>query len=56
MQSQRPEMSSAIVKMAEDLMSVGLYDPQALFQVIYPQTHKVHYSTVRRAIHLAKTR
>ena len=35
-------------------MEEGIYDQHDLFNLIYPTSRK-HYSTVRRAIHIAKS-
>lgn len=43
-----------LIKQVKDLLDQGVYDPQELFDIVYPHSRK-HYSTVRTAIHLAKT-
>lgn len=43
-----------LIQRARDLIAEGVYDPNDLFNLIYPNSRK-HYSTVRTAIHLAKT-
>lgn len=44
-----------LIKEVGRLMTEGVYDPHELFNRIYPNSRK-HYSTVRMAIHEAKTR
>lgn len=44
-----------LVNEVKYLMDKGFYEPDVLFSLIYPQSRK-HYSTVRNAIHIAKTR
>lgn len=44
-----------LVKEVRRVMSEGLFDPQDIFNQLYPQ-YRVHYNTIRHAIHLAKTR
>lgn len=43
-----------LVKRAKKLIAEGVYDPNDLFNLLYPGSRK-HYATVRTAIHLAKT-
>jgi hypothetical protein len=43
-----------IVKQVYKYMELGIYDPEELFQIIYPNSKK-HYHTIRTAIHIAKT-
>ena len=40
-------------KEVKQLMRTGIYDPTALFNILY-RKHAVHYSQVREAIHNAK--
>ena len=43
-----------VVSEVKGLMAQGITEPQALFDRIYYQT-PVHYATVRKAIHIAKS-
>jgi hypothetical protein len=45
----------ALVKQVSQLLSEGVYDPNKLFELVYPKSQK-HYATVRRAIHIAKVK
>lgn len=46
----------ALVKKARQIMDKeGVYSSDALFNLMYKESKK-HYATVRRAIHIAKTR
>jgi hypothetical protein len=42
-----------LVKQVKVLMGEGVYDPDALFRIVYNR-NRVHYSRVREAIHIAK--
>lgn len=39
---------------ARELLAEGVHDPIELFEKVY-RGHNVHYATVRRAVHIAKT-
>jgi hypothetical protein len=43
----------SLVNEAKNLMKQGMYDPNALFKILYAR-HPVHYSKIREAIHTAK--
>jgi len=44
-----------LVNKVQTLLESGVYDQHELFDIVYPDSRK-HYSTVRAAIHIAKTR
>lgn len=44
-----------LVKEATNLMNKGEYNPERIFKILYAR-HPIHYSRIREAIHVAKTR
>lgn len=49
-------MLKNLVDRVKFYLELGVYDPEQLFVLVYPPDRSVHYATVRRAIHLAKTK
>lgn len=52
----RGNLLQTLINQAERYIELGVYDQQELFNIIYPLNRPVHYATVRRAVHIAKTR
>lgn len=51
-----PGSLQALIKQVEDYLELGVYDPEELFDYVYPVNRPIHYATVRKAIHIAKTK
>jgi hypothetical protein len=43
-----------LVKEAQEWMARGVYDPEAIFNLMYTPGRPVHYSKIREAVHHAK--
>jgi len=44
-----------LISQVKEYMSYGIYSPRELFELLYALNRNKHYSTIRRAIHVAKT-